>query len=602
MSSQKHSHKPVEALVPSNERPSVGQGADHAATLSDLVLPPLRERPPAIKTKQKKLTPAGAVEEITRQLPPEFELHRTYHYQVPLSKNARLDVIILKVNAPRDLEHKLREWERDVDDRFDMVTVIVDRVDIAQNIKNHLEHEFKECALLTSDSLPKINEMINVVGGAEMSPSSIARFSVPKRKRLISKAFIAIDPKGALDMEDLVHAERRRDGTLVWRAAFINVTDHVQPGSLLDKQARRRGTTLYGRSRTISTLGPELSSGKAAFQEGEYRPAWVVEVAMRPHIVRTKSGELRSEYRVHGDAKIFSALVRNKRCFDSMQPLEPTGDEEIDRCLSALTEVARRLEDERLSRPSLFRVEGYSPASKIVEEIMVKSKSLLAEFVGKHKPVIYRVHEKPSKKIMRRFATQLNDLGIPAVAKDFENPGQLAGIMRSLRDNRSANSSTLLRELLDALLLRSQYSTKKLGHYALRLDSYLEVKPRDATGIANQYQLAAILEGGKALSRREMRERANQMNQNRRNRDWKVSKLRTLEVLQEKLPSVGQLCFGSVAHIGENGTYVEIEHFSHWGILLQAEPKESLRVGAPVATVLKGFDREQMRFVFELEG
>jgi hypothetical protein len=134
----------------------------------------------------------------------------------------------------------------------------------------------------------------------------------------------------------------------------------------------------------------------------------------------------------------------------------------------------------------------------------------------------------------------------------------------------------------------------------LRVEQYAEFKPRDASGIANQYQLAAIFENPPALSKQELKERANLLNDKRWRRDERGFKLIFLEMLYEKLASVGAVCIGAVAELKRGKIYVDMQGFSKWGLLESNEEALKLEVGDPIAAELKGFDLESMRFLFSI--
>ncbi len=552
-----------------------------------------------VNPSSPKPSPNTIIDELNRELPIGIELYRSYHYQVPLSKKSRLDLIVAKLYCPEELESKLSEWRAQMEDRFDTVTILVRRVTVDQNIQSHLRNRFRDFSLLTGSARPVLSEMINSLCGEKPSTSTVARVRKPRREDLSTIPFVAIDRPGTMDVEDLLHAERKKNGEVIWRTAFINATDYVQPASLLDKYALRVGSTLYGRHQTISTLGKDLSQNLASFKEHARRPAWVVEGRLTPHTVVSKSGRARVEYALA--YKIRSAYVVNHRNVDPSLPLDSCVEPEISKSLSALAEVARILDKKRTMQPSLLRVESEDAATKLVAAIMIESKRILAHYLGERSsaPTIYKVHHKPSSQVVADFVKKLADVGIPAEPYDFETPAEFAGILRSLEGRGSPEAQSLLNTLIDTYLLRSQYSTKNEGHFGLRVDGYLEIKPRDASGLANQFQLAALLERRNPLPEHEMTRRASVLNEKRWRRDEIQYKLRFLEMLHEKLEATRSAVFlAAVAHVGDHGPYVQVEGFSKWGKL--DGPHEGLEKDAPVAVTLKGFDLSSMRFVFQL--
>jgi hypothetical protein len=569
--------------------------------LATLTTPELGRLSAKRPSKTSALTPQQVIAALHRELPVGLELHRAYHYQVPFSKKSRLDVVVLKLYCPPELEQKLSEWRLRMDDRFDSVTILVRRVTVDQNMVNHLRNRFRETSLLTDAAVPTLRDMISLICGSRPTPPIVISARQQCREDLTAIPFVAIDRPGTRDVEDLLHAERKPNGEVIWRAAFINATGYVEPGSQLDRYALRVGSTIYGRSTTIPTLGDYLSHDLLSFSVGALRPAWVVEGRLTPRHVTTNSGRTRVEYTLQ--YKVRSGVVINRKSIDPAGPIDTTASgDAISKSLSALAEVSRILEQRRTSHPSLLRIEGEGAASKIVAETMIESKRILAQFLGSRHgvPTIYRVHHKPSAEVVNSFVKDLGDLGIPASPPDFENPAEFAGILRSLENVESPNAQILLNTLIDTYLLRSMYSTKNEGHFGLRLDGYLEIKPRDASGLANQFQLSALFDGRSPLSAPEMSRRAAVLNEKRWRRDELNYKLRFLEMLHGHLSDASSKTFlATVVKTKKTTPYLEVDGFSKWGVLDGVPDGESLEKGSPVAVRLKGFDLNRMRFRFE---
>ncbi len=552
-------------------------------------------------SKPRILSPQQVIEALHRELPVGLELHRAYHYQVPFSKKARLDVVVLKLYCPVELEQKLAEWRLRMDERFDPVTILVRRVTVDQNMINHLRNRFRETSVLTRAAVPTLREMISSICGSRPTPSVVLNPRQQCREDLTAIPFVGIDRPGTRDVEDLLHAERKPNGELIWRAAFIDATGYVEPGSSLDRYALRVGSTIYGRSTTIPTLGEHLSHDLLSFHVGVARPAWIIEGRLTPTHITSNSGRTRVEYSLR--YKVRSGVVINRKSIDPDTPIDTSAEDNgVTRSLSALSEVCRILEQRRTSHPALLRIEGESAANKIVAETMIESKRIISQFLGSRHgvPTIYRVHQKPSTDVVNSFVKDLAALGVPAAPTDFEKPGEFAGILRSLESAGSAEAQALLNSLIDTYLLRSMYSTKNEGHFGLRLDGYLEIKPRDASGLANQFQLSALFDGQQPLSEREMSRRAALLNEKRWRRDELHYKLRFLEMLHEHLADADSKTFlATVVKTKRTTPYLEVEGFSKWGVLDGVPDGEYLEKGAPVAVKLKGFDLNRMRFRFE---
>lgn len=548
----------------------------------------------------KRLGTTDILSEIKQTLPIGIELHRSYHYVVPLGKKRKLSLIVLKLHCPDEHTDKLNNWREDIANSLDMVTILVRRVKSEQNIQSNLQAEFRETKLLTETARPKLDQILQSLCGSPPEYHPNLSNQRGRRENLSEIPFIAIDRADTRDIEDLIHAEKKSTGTLVWRTAFISATDEVHPGSAIDKYALRVAATIYGRHRTITTLGAHLSHDTVSFLPGQLRPAWIVEGWLIPYEAVTIKGK-RPFTHYDLQYKVRYGDVINHRSIDPADSSLSGRDSDINKSIACLAEVARILQQKRSAQPSLLRVDGEGAIQQILAEIMIESKRLLSEFLGKicEMPIIYRVHQRPSREVIEQFNMALEELQIPHALEDFEDPSQFAGILQSLESRHDPESQALLNNLLDTFLLRTLYSPENFGHYGLRLESYAEFKPRDASGLANQFQLAAVFEHTQPLSYEEMLERANLLNEKRWRRDERTFRLIFFEMLYEKLALVGSICVGTIAEVRPGRIYVDIQGFSKWGILQGAQEEDTtLDVGAPVVATLVGFSLEQMRFVF----
>lgn len=582
--------KAQQADIPSSPPISPSEGSV-VSPLDTTVSPPttiIEQSQLQLSRPSPRKKTGSVVEEINRSLPPGIELYRSYRYQMPLMRNT-FDLVVLKLNLPDHMEGKLTEWRRGIEERYPSTTILIKRVEVDQNLQNNLRSKFRGSELIGPSAIPVLQEMIGTLCGNQPPPAFIEHFPRPTRENLQAVPFIAVDRPTTVDQEDLIYGEKKADGTLVLRTAFIDITDEIAPGSESDKYALRVGNTVYGRLRAIAPVGATLFGGAASFRVGEPRPAWVIECRISPFHERTEFFKVRR------------AMVINHANLDPSQPADIKRSPEIAKNLSALAEITNILEHRRNSRSSFIRIDGEGSAARIVSETMIHSKRLLAKFLGQHPtaPAIYRVHQKPSADTVDECVKELNELKIPAEATDFESPLSFAGILRSLEENSSPSARSLSNKLLDMFLLRTQYSPRNVGHYGLRLSEYLEIKPRDATGIANQHQLNAIFTGGRPLSETEVVRRATALNDKRWSRDERMYKLRFLEMLTERLGEVGNTFLAEAARLGNGPSYFQVDTFSKWGFVRDRQAPY-LTPGDLVALKLEGFHLPTMRFEFSL--
>ncbi len=568
--------------------PVCAQPTQSAETTIHLVDSPVAPLP--IRARSLHPAPANIIDEITSSLPPGIELHRAYRFQPPSLKRNRFELAVLKIHAPESLEAKLAEWRRSIEEDYPEFTVLVRRVEVDQNLQSNLRNRFRSSSLLSHTALPELDIMLSLLCGCPPVPGTKPRPTRPRRINLRHKHMIAIDSCATLDREDLVFGEVLPNGLLQLSVAFVDVTDYVSSGSDADRYALRVGSPVWGRSRVISPLGPALRCGPGSFREGETRSAWVVESVISP----SEGGPLLSSTLKRG-------WVVNHRNLDPTALVEIAPHTPLGRNLAALAEITHVLENKRYSSGTPVRIDGEGLLTRIVAQCMIRAKHFLGQFVDTEAkiPAIFRVHQYPSEETIQSYIGKLHELGIPASHDDFGPEFFSGGILRALEERNHPNARILSNTLLDAFMLRSQYSTRNVGHFGLGLDAYLEIKPRDATGLANQLQLDAYFSGLPLLNEGEMSRRADTLNQKRWDRDVRQYKIRFLEDLTEHLSHVGNIFLGMVKDRSNRNLYCQVQGFSKWGVI-QEPVKDHLLEGDLVPLRLEGFDVERMRYVFSL--
>lgn len=561
----------------------------HDAKLSPLPSELIGPPPPSINPMRAVSKPVvkEITQDISESLPAGIELHRLYRYKLPFTQDS-CDLIVLKLHVPDVLEHKLAEWRAAITLRHPSTDIFINRVKVANNLQANLLNQFRKVDIIKSDGIPTIERMIEATYGESPPASLPPRNQIVTREDLTFIPFVGIDRPETLDQEDLVYGKRTADGSLVLQTAFIDVTDEVVPGGKRDKFSQKVGHTLYGRKRTISPLGSEISNTVASFKCGEKRPAWVVECGINP-------GQPDLEY-----FTVRRGWVMNHANVDPSKPFDPSSDKDITENLSALAEITRILSHRRTRRSPFIRIDGEGAASQIVAETMIHSKHLLARYLLRHSPTgaIYRVHQKPSEGMVNDCVQGLKALKIPATADTFKVTGAFREALTALERNGSHRAHELTNQILDLLLFRTVYSTENIRHFGLGNIEYLEIKPR-AGGIPNQFILDSIFTGGEAPSVEDLNRRAKALNKIRWSRDERMYTLRFLEMLSERLLDTDHIFLAEVTRVGGGTMYCQVESFAKWGVIRELPPVD-LVPGDIVALQLKGFNPKEMRFEFHV--
>ena len=298
---------------------------------------------------------------------------------------------------------------------------------------------------------------------------------------------ITIDPADAKDHDDAVFAapdtDEKNPGGVIVTVAIADVAAYVRPGSALDREAVKRGNSVYFPDRVVPMLPERISNDLCSLREGEDRPAMAVRMTFSAegrkirhsfHRVMMKSAAKlaypQAQAAIDGvpDDKtgpilgtvlkpLWDAYAVLKRGRDARQPLEL----ELPERKIVLKEdgtVDRVLVPERLD------------AHKLIEEFMIQANVSAAETLEARKqPLIYRIHDAPSLAKQESLRDFLHTLGLSLARGPQMRPAQFNGILQQVRGQDSE-------ELVNEVVLRAQsqaeYSPANIGHFGLNLRRY----------------------------------------------------------------------------------------------------------------------------------
>ena len=310
---------------------------------------------------------------------------------------------------------------------------------------------------------------------------------VPRRDLRDLPAF-TIDPPTARDFDDAISAETLDDGAVrVW-VHVADVAAHVRPGSHLDREAFRRGTSVYVPGLVEPMLPEALSNQACSLVPFQDRPAVTVELDLEGARVRRSAFHraiIRSDRRLtypEVDA-IFAGSAAAEAPW--AEPLAAA------RRASAALQAARRgaLAVDSTEPEFDFSHEGHVTAlvpseqtesHRLIEFLMIAANEAVATLLETRKlPALYRVHERPEPARVERLAEQLSSLGVPTPPLPGSmTPQQAADAVAEMSELVAAEARRRGhgRAGLTALVLRSlkqaHYSARNLGHAGLRSPRY----------------------------------------------------------------------------------------------------------------------------------
>jgi ribonuclease R len=321
-----------------------------------------------------------------------------------------------------------------------------------------------------------------------------------EREDLTHLPIVAIDPRDARDHDDAIWAEA--DGEGGWNAivAIADVSFYVRPGSELDKEARARGNSVYFPDRVVPMLPEELSADICSLKQGKVR------AAMACHLKVAKDGTVKS-FRF-SRAKI--CVAANIAYEDAQAAIDASQEERIEvssptcsmpevegpvpleivdgalkplwACWRALLAARDRREPLELDLPERVvqldekgRITSVAPrerldAHRLVEDYMIAANVAAARALeAKKAPVMYRVHEAPSREKLVALKDYLSTFDIEFALGQVIKPATFNRIIEIVGDSPARP------EIMEQLLrtqMQARYGPERLGHFGLSLATY----------------------------------------------------------------------------------------------------------------------------------
>lgn len=316
--------------------------------------------------------------------------------------------------------------------------------------------------------------------GDTVDPAEAAR-----RMDLREKLIFTIDGDDARDFDDAVSLEPMENGHMLLGVHIADVSHYVTPGSPLDDEAYRRGTSVYYPGHVVPMLPVALSNGICSLNPDVDRLAFSafleVDKDGRCHKSQFARTVIRSKARMTY-RKMNEIFDGNEERRAEYAFLTETADR-----MHALSQAMRRRRMERgaldldLPEAEILTDESGEPvevsfrargdAEKMIEEFMLAANEAVAAYMThRNNPTIYRVHESPDPEKLRVFAQFARPFGYRVDASKPNDTAQLQAVLDGAKDDPRQRA---LPTLLLRSLARARYDAECLGHYGLQAKEYL---------------------------------------------------------------------------------------------------------------------------------
>ena len=326
-----------------------------------------------------------------------------------------------------------------------------------------------------------------VINQANRCPDQISEADMYGRKDLRDVVMVTIDGEDAKDLDDAVSLHIDEEGLYHLGVHIADVTNYVQESSALDREALKRGTSVYLVDRVIPMLPHRLSNGICSLNHGEDR------LALSCLMTFDRNGGLVD----HEIAETVINVNERMNYSDVARILEDEDPETIERYkelvpmfreMAQLSLILRKKREKKgaidFDFPEskiLLDKEGNpvdivpherNTATKIIEDFMLAANQTVAEhFFYLQSPFVYRIHEQPDPEKMATLATFAGHLGHHM---KIRNDGEIRPkeIQKLLKNIEGSKEEAVISRMALRSMMQAKYSTECTGHFGLAFDFY----------------------------------------------------------------------------------------------------------------------------------
>ena len=421
----------------------------------------------------------------------------------------------------------------------------------------------------------------NVEQAADQIPSEISDEALAGREDFRNVVTFTIDPRDAKDFDDALSIRPIKKGLWEVGVHIADVSYYVQEGTIIDKEAYKRATSVYLVDRTIPMLPEKLCNNLCSLRQDEDKLTYSVILEMtdagvvkRSHIARTV---IRSNRRFTYEE--VQAIIEREQ----QGGKEPLPGDEFKTEIMTLDSLAKILRDKRMADGALSfdRVEvrfdidekGHpisvffkesKDANKLVEEFMLLANRTVAESIGNvrggnPKTFVYRVHDEPDPERMETLKNFVAKFGYKLKAT-----GEPTDMAKSMNKMLAQVKGTKEQELIETISIRSMqkacYTTENIGHYGLAFKYYTHFTSpiRRYPDLMVHRLLTRYLNGGSTVSQpkyEEYCEHCSGQEQRAEQAERASIKYKQVEYMSDRM---GQVFDAVISGVTEWGIYAEI--------------------------------------------
>lgn len=419
------------------------------------------------------------VEHEVKEVVGTFQKNRTYGFVIPDNAKINCDIFI-----PQEFMNGAVEGSKVVASISDYGSQSKNPQGRVTEVLGHIDDPGVDImSIIKAYDLPvefpeSVKKAINDI------PDVVSEKDKAGRVDLRNVQMVTIDGEDAKDLDDAVSISK--EGPVYHLGVHIaDVSHYVTEGSALDKEALKRGTSVYLVDRVIPMIPHKLSNGICSLNQGEDRLALscLMDIDEKGNIV----GHRICETVINVDRRMSYTSV--KKILVDNDTNEIMKYKELVPMFHMMEEAAELLRKKRFARgsvdfdfpeskiildenghPTDIKPYDRNVATKIIEDFMLAANETVAEdYFWQDMPFLYRTHENPDPEKMRKLATFINNFGYTLRLTDDLRPKE---IQKLLSEIEGSDAENLISRLTLRSMKKAKYTTECVGHFGLAAKYY----------------------------------------------------------------------------------------------------------------------------------
>jgi len=434
---------------------------------------------PARKGRKTEGKIVEIIERGKKQFVGIVEVSKNYAFLVPDDTNIPVDIFIPLTNLKGAQNGNkaiaiITDWPEHSKNPFGEITEVLGKPG---------EHEVEMKSILADFDFP-VRFPENVLKEADRIPTEISEKEIRSRKDFREVFTITIDPQDAKDFDDAVSLRKMDNGNWEVGIHIADVSHYVKPGTIIDKEAFERGTSIYLVDRVIPMLPEKLSNEVCSLKANEDKLCYaaVFEMTAETEVLNEWFGRtiINSDYRYN---------------YEEVQEILEGKFDQFRENLLVLNDLAKKLRDERFKKGSIAfssqevkfildengkptgaYIKEQKDSNRLIEDFMLLANRKVAEKIGKkqgrHEPktFVYRIHDVPNPEKLQTFSEFVSKLGYKL------NLGSRKSISFSLNQLfeqiKGKGEENMIESIAVRTMAKAEYSISNIGHYGLAFQYY----------------------------------------------------------------------------------------------------------------------------------